>query len=72
MIVKKISGKPFKSGRKFAIVSGTIEKEVKGIIISRCSLSYNLYNFLCLCDDQETWMRDTVVIPSPITLNECH
>jgi hypothetical protein len=28
MIVKKISGKPFKSGRKFAIVSGTIEKEV--------------------------------------------
>jgi len=26
--VKKISGKPFKSGKKIAIVSGTIEKEV--------------------------------------------
>ena len=28
MIVKKLSGKPFKSGKKIAIVSGTIEKEV--------------------------------------------
>ena len=28
MVVKKISGKPFKSGKKLAKVSGTIEKEV--------------------------------------------
>ena len=34
MIVKKISGKPFKSGRKFAIVSGTIEKEVMSGILT--------------------------------------
>jgi hypothetical protein len=28
MTVKKTSGKPFKSGRKEAIVSGTVQKEV--------------------------------------------
>jgi len=25
-----------------------------------------------LCDDQETWMRDTVVIPSPILISDYH
>jgi hypothetical protein len=47
-------------------------KKVNGIILSRCSWASNLYNFLCLCDDQETWMRDTVVIPSPILIRDYH
>lgn len=45
-------------------------RKVEGIILSR--FYYNLYNFMCLCDDQETWMLDTIIVASPIPISDCH